>query len=888
LPIILTFTPKNKEEFYLMKHFIYASLFLLASFAQAQQNYWQSDGTEQTDKLKKSATSYQLDLDQFKQALYSASESTIQMPNANGDLTTYKVKEFSNFSEGLSAKYPSIKSYRGTALNKAGSTVSISISNDHIQALIMSAEKGTFIVEQAEKNTNNYLFYSKNQINAGEEVKCLNEMADITSEGNTTSLDTDDNTLRTYELVATVDGEFSQFHGGTMESSLAAINDLLAFINPIYERDLAIHLELIDNNDDLVFLDPDTDPYTVQGTGVNATVDLSSQVQSVITDSIGESNYDLGIIFSPQVQGGFSGCISCVCANGFKGGAVAGPTSGGPEGFAYAMIIAHEMGHQFGANHTFSRDEGTNASQEPGSGTTIMAYAGATQFYDVQPASDGMFQHYSIQQISNYVVTTNCATEEELNNSTPSVDAGSDYTIPSGTAFKLEADASDPDAGDELTYSWEQANDNDDQLGSYHFPSPTSYSSPNYRVFLPTTDSFRYFPKFDAVLNGSLFKQWEMTPTVARSLDFVVEVRDNNSEGGQTASDDMEVYVLGNAGPFQVSSIEEFDGFELGETHNLEWDVSGTNSAPINAANVNILLSTDAGENFDTIVQNTANDGEEEITMPNMDVDEAYILVEAANNIFYAASPAFSIGSKISLDCADYSSDSPVDISSINGQPTPIVINVSDQGTIEDLEIQFELENTVINDLLIVAGTPFDPQGKVVYFPNPDCSTGAASDYNITFDSEGNSPYAFCGELDGKNVQPLLLDLSEYNGQNRAGTYQFIVYRINGAPSGSVNSVTLNFCDKEQVNLSVEDKTAANEFKVYPNPSSGTVNISTEGFTGETDLSVFSITGKKVFEKSYKTMRQNTSINLSNLATGVYLMKVNNGDKTSVKKIVIE
>lgn len=881
-----------------MKHFIYASLFLVSIMAHAQQSYWQKKGSENAKNLKNSATAYQLNLNQFKEALRAGNQSgrsnsqswVVEMPNAEGEFTKYRVSEFSNFSEELSAKFPGIKSYRGKALNKSGKTISLSLSNDHIQGLVLSSSKEAFIIEQSDENAETYLFYSKNEIKTSEKLKCLNSMDEVTAQDPVTTQETDDSTLRTFRLAVSTDGEFSSYHGGSVSSSLAAVNDLLSFINPVYETDLAIHLELVDNADNIIYTDPNDDPYSITGPAASpqSFQQLSGQLQTVMTDSIGEANYDMGVLFSDQIKGGFSGCIACVCVDGSKGGAVAGPTGNAPEGFAYAMTLAHEMGHQFGANHTFSRSENTGANQEPGSGNTVMGYAGATQFWDVKPVSDGFFHHYSIEQISNYVTTTSCATEESLNNAAPTANAGNDYNIPNGTAFKLTADASDAD-GDNLTYSWEQADATTNYGQIYHYPSPSSTTVPNYRTFEPTQDSVRSFPKFKNVLNGNLFKLWEMTPTIGRNLHFTVEVRDNNPVGGQTASDDMEVNVSLNAGPFKITSIDEYDGFELGATHELTWDVSGTDQGPINTSKVNILLSTDGGDTFESLAENTDNDGEEEITMPSMDVDEAYIMIEAVDNIFYAVTPVFSIGSKISQDCDTYSSNGPVDIGSGNSQPTPISVNVPDQGTVEDLNVTFELENTDINNLIILMATGPSTQG-FLYYPDADCSSqDGGSDYTVSFSPEANSPYAYCGDLDGKTVQGtnnyIMEDLI---GESRSGNYVFAVIRAEGAPTGTVNSVEMSFCNDEQVSLGLEDQEESKDLTVYPNPSDGLVNISSKGYSGETDLNVYSITGKKVFEKQYENMSAKTNLDLSNLSAGVYLMKIKNDQETSVRKIVIK
>jgi hypothetical protein len=296
-------------------------------------------------------------------------------------------------------------------------------------------------------------------------------------------------------------------------------------------------------------------------------------------------------------------------------------------------FVAHEMGHQFGANHTFTfSNEGTGVQNEPGSGTTIMGYAGITGATDVQPHSDPFFHAVSIQQVTNYVKTTSCQTNTSTGNATPTANAGSDYTIPKGTPFMLTGAGTDANANP-LTYCWEQMNSG---TSSTTYPSATATSGPSFRSYVPSTSNKRYFPRMQTIKTGATTWQWEAVPNVARTLNFRLTVRDNYAAGPANNSDDMIVTVNGTAGPFVVSAPNTAVSWAAGSTQTVTWSVAGTTANGVNAANVEILLSTDGGDTYPiTILASTPNDGSQAITVPNNPGTLNRIMVKGANHIFF-------------------------------------------------------------------------------------------------------------------------------------------------------------------------------------------------------------------------------------------------------------
>ena len=444
--------------------------------------------------------------------------------------------------------------------------------------------------------------------------------------------------LRRYRIAVSATGEYTQYHGGTVEDALAAINATLTRVNEVFETDLSISLELVANNDEIIFTDPATDPYTDN---------IRVQVQQVLTTTIGNANYDVGHLFQNDTNNGNAGGIGTVCNNALKGAAFSSAED--PVGDLFDLdYVAHELGHQFGANHTWSFEtEGTGVQAEPASGSTIMAYAGIVAGNNVAPNGDDYFHYNSIEQITTYVRTQACSQDVGLANNVPQISAIPDYVIPAGTAFVLDAEATDADATNELTYTWEQI---DNGVVTTDTFGPDNPVGANFRSLPPTTDSFRFFPRLSRVLSGNLTQTlppinsaWETVSTITRELNFAVTVRDNAPGGGQVASELVKVDVLGNTGPFRITSQSSAETFEAGSLIDVVWDVANTNNQQINAQTVDVLLSTDGGATFtDTLAVGLPNIGGAKVQLPGTasNIPEARLMIKPANNIFFAVNDA--------------------------------------------------------------------------------------------------------------------------------------------------------------------------------------------------------------------------------------------------------
>jgi gliding motility-associated-like protein len=634
-----------------LRHVFTITMLFFSFCAIGQQGYWQ---VETSQKTTQKSTLQALDKDKF--LVYSLQQKTLQnllttaplrtksgktsnvtmvFPDDKGNIQEFAIVETPVLSPALAQKYPTIKSYKGYAVNGSGASVRFSMSNKGMQAVIFYADKEPVFIEKLSKNEASYAVFrrsSRTQDFKTEficDTEASREIDKVKSSG-ITQRDNDDQNLRSYRLAVSASGEYTQYHGGTVNDALDAINATLTRINAIYERDLGITLQLISNTDEVIYTDSTTDPYNGNLTG---------ELQTNLDNVIGAANYDIGHLFHRATSNGNAGFIAGVCVDGQKGSAFSASLT--PEGDVYDIdLVAHEMGHQFGGRHTqtnsCARDTAQGTNIEVGSGSTIMGYAGICD-PNVQNNSDPYFDYVNIQNITDNIQVgtgASCAQLIPLANNPPTVDGGADYIIPRETPFVLTANGTDMD-GDPITYTWEQI---DTGFSGNNPPQATNTSGPLFRSLQPTAESMRYFPQLTDVLSGDLGSTWEVLPNVGREMNFAVTVRDNVLGGGQTSSDVIQIQVASESGPFRVISQNNNVTYEGGSVQTVVWDAAYTNVAPINAAEVDILLSDDGGATFaHTLVQNTPNDGSQQVIIPGgIATTNARILIRASNNIFYA------------------------------------------------------------------------------------------------------------------------------------------------------------------------------------------------------------------------------------------------------------
>lgn len=611
---------------------------------------------------------YKFDTHQFLKWVQEAPELSntpshliISLPTPNGVFKNYWIYNNSVFEGELAEKLPNIKSLKAIDVENKGNNISISISDIFgLHAMALQADGSTFYIDNYTNDLNYVMVYNREDLQSPKSnfnclVKANDEFNDIALLDSfpiqTYSLD---NKRRNYRLALACTVEYANFHinrapVGTPKTTddakknivLAAMNVTINRVNQIYENELNVHLNIIANNKNIIFVN--TDNFTN-----NDAYDLIDESQTVITNIIGSNNFDIGHTFSTGA-GGLAD-LGCVCNNWQKASGITGQSS--PVGDPFDVdYVAHEMGHQFGAEHTFNNSCQFNRNNftayETGSGTTIMSYAGICP-PNIKRYVDPYFHYASIKEIQTFLSGATCAQQTTVNNNAPVINSINSYTIPYGTPFILRANATDVD-GDQLTYNFEQINR---QIATQP-PSATNTTGPAFRNYPPSTNNFRSFPNLETVLagttntNGIVSNQWEVLSLVPRSYDFGVVVRDNNPVGGRVVYTQPTTITVANTGPFVITSPNNNPSTQepvwyFGDTKTITWKVGGTSTGAINTPTVNILISTDDGITFTTLAANTPNDGSEIVTIPNLtNTYSARIKIEAVNNIFYTVSKKF-------------------------------------------------------------------------------------------------------------------------------------------------------------------------------------------------------------------------------------------------------
>jgi hypothetical protein len=373
------------------------------------------------------------------------SNVVISVPNTQGTIEHFRVFEYSNFTPELQARFPGIRSYIGVGVEDAMAQIRFSMDQNGFQAMVFRVGKRNEFIEPFSADGSVYAVFESSREKGKLPFVCSTIDTQVATDlaGKTTLSSSGE--LLTFRLALSCNAEYTTYFGGTIAGALAGMNATMTRVNGVFEKDLAIHMNMIDNTA-IIFTNVATDPYTTMG-------QWNGQLQTTLTNVVGEANYDVGHMFGASGGGGNAGCIGCVCVNGQKGSGITSPADAIPEGDTFDIdYVVHELGHQFGGNHSFSNSvEGTGVNVEPGSGSTIMGYAGITS-QDVQPHSDDYFVYANVKQIQDNMVGKTCPVRTTLTNVAPVVNAGADYTIPKSTPFILDGTATDAN-GDTLTLS---------------------------------------------------------------------------------------------------------------------------------------------------------------------------------------------------------------------------------------------------------------------------------------------------------------------------------------------------------------------------------------------------------------------------------------------------
>lgn len=887
------------------KLLLLASLLLLsAGNAQAQSwkpvNNGNLAGLEKTERVAM-PSAYHLfstDLTQLKGILATAparklgvpSTVVLTFPDADGKLQHYRMYEASVMHPTLAAAHPDMQSYAGQGIEDPTATIRISVTSWGFHAMILSA-KGTFYIDPYTTNLQNYIVYKKADLVEDRQFTCHVEestSAERTIQSEQSALSSDSK-LRTYRLAMACTIEYARYHyaragltNGTEAQKKAAVLAAMVVtvtrVNSVYEKELAVTLELVANNDVLIFITTDSFSNT------NASA-LIGESQSIITAAIGTANFDIGHTVSTG-GGGLAG-LGVICNAGNKARGITG--SPAPVGDTYDIdYVAHEVGHQFGGSHTFNGISGScDGNQEPayavepGGGTTIMAYAGLCVSGNIQANSNDYFNTVSLDQIYAVLRATSCAVETTINNTAPAAATIPSRSIPFGTAFILKGTEATDAEGDALTYSWEQTNANGTNVDR---PTATSTNGPNFRSLVPGTSRDRYMPQLSDVLAGNLTPTWEIIPSVVRTLNFAYTIRDNNVNGGQTFKRAAVVFVR-NAGPFRVTSQSAADIIWMpGEQQTITWDVAGTTANSINTSAVNILLSTDNGLTFNTVLAaGTDNDGSEAITVPNILTANCRIKIEPVDNIYYAVnSTPFAIGVSVSNECNTDVNNAAIAIPDNTPAFTTSTIDVDGVDNITSVVVNVNITHTAIGDLVVKA---ISPAGTEVVLWQQRCTTN--DDLIINFSDSGSN--ASCATTEFGNTYRPTSPLSAFAGQDPTGTWTLAVADLAAANTGTLNNWSLTICGQVFTSLNATQYNLK-DFALYPNPNNGSFTVQ---FTPDSQeaigITVHDMRGREVFRNNYTSKGLfNNNINLQNAQSGIYMVTVQNGSRKEVRKVVIK
>lgn len=657
---------------------IFYSCFLLTSMTMAQNSFANADLWRQykgnyapsSMEMIVQPSSYRiLTLDNAAmQSMLShvgsdmASATEIQVPTPEGTFRTFKIWKNGTMSPALAAKYPEILTFDGYAVDDPNVTAKFGFNPFGFSAQVHDGRNTYYVDPYSNAQDGYYMTFYKRDL-PFEPVRCAADelfrstgLSDLDNNqqtpfefdgnnGNSELIYAHSNQTRKFRTAITNTGEWATAIVGAVNPSkqlvVAKIVEIVNRINGYFEREIAVTLELIDNNDAIVFNNKDLDPYNNN----NNMAALLDESHTSIVNRIGGNNFDLGHILC--TAGGGLAQTPAVCSSNGKGRGASTINS-----TTNLKTIMHEMGHQMSASHTFSANNaGCNGNGMPqgayesGSGVTIMSYSGACAENNVflNQGDDDYYHVHSLYEITTYI--NNSITCGTLSTNIPvlSIPNITDkYNIPRNTPFELvgpEATVQGSQIPQTFFYNWEQYDNGFDLVEAN---GSTQTSGPTLRSHYPKLSTAQTYPPIKEIIAGNYSLVGYRLPGGARTLNFKYTARGIlNNKGAFCFSDStLKLNVISSAGPFRVTSnTSGTTNWNPGETVEIKWNPASTNNAPINCQGVSIYLHFPDGTQPDIqLVGYAPNNGIFYYPVQNFAATNGYIKIKGAGNVFFDVS----------------------------------------------------------------------------------------------------------------------------------------------------------------------------------------------------------------------------------------------------------
>lgn len=640
-----------------------AGLMVLAcTQSYAGDNYWKKfDGKTAPSRQPMGAAAkeyniFTLDQQSMRSFLFDLSISydnakQIFIPTPDRKFRSFHVWKTPMMEPGLADRYPEIQTFTAVADDDPNVTAKLDYTLFGFSAQVIDGDRSYMVDPYNNEADGFYVAFYKNDYTSSvaNGICGVNTTLNPTDNGNPTTLEPHGNAAQrlngslrhVYRLALSCTGEYAVNAVGPNPSKSQVLSKMVTTINRVngyYEREVSVSMNLIANNDAVIYTDPTTDPYNCN-LNLNC---LIGEVQTNITNVIGPQNYDIGHIVC--TAGGGLAQLSAVCGGGKASGT---STSGGPDDI---HVILHEMGHQYGSNHTFSAGTGgcsgngnAGTAYEPGAGISTMSYSGLCDPNNVGSATDDYFHVSSLNEINSFLSGAGSGCGVINTGTTPVtipliVDS---FYIPRNTPFELTAPiATAPQAAASILYSWEQWD-----LGNFEgteADNGDASKGPLFRSYYPATSRIRSYPEYTNIISGNYGNgasgKGQRLAKVARTVRFKLTVRSIYQGWGTFQFMDTVVRLKVDAGSadFRVTSQNAPEIWTPASTKKVTWDVGNTDKDSVKCKWVNIYLSLDDGATFPyLLVANAPNTGSYNVTVPDVYSTTGRVKVKGAGNVFY-------------------------------------------------------------------------------------------------------------------------------------------------------------------------------------------------------------------------------------------------------------